>query len=234
MKYCVNCGEKVLDNAPMCAKCGFWLKEYTLKDIKHCKDCGEKITDIDDDYLECPNCGEDIEPKINPYRKGAQVFMILAIAIRIIFAIACIVLAGISGVYEWLIYMYLSLIALAWIIPMAISLTRQIENGLSVSTSFGVCTLLFVSLIAGILLLCAPTEIVPMRYNNIKQEKENIITHTDDEEEITEKVSYENNDKKDREDVLRERIEKIKKMKDDGVITDQEYDTLKAKVLEEF
>ena len=46
------------------------------------------------------------------------------------------------------------LIPLCWCIPMTVSYCRKIKNGESVSTGFKVCSLLFVSLIAGVLMLC--------------------------------------------------------------------------------
>lgn len=48
----------------------------------------------------------------------------------------------------------LALLPLAWTIPMTVSYSRKIESGETVSTGFKVCTLLFVNLIAGILMLC--------------------------------------------------------------------------------
>ena len=48
----------------------------------------------------------------------------------------------------------LYLIPLAWCIPMTISYSNKLKNGLPVSTGFKICTLLFVNTIAGILMLC--------------------------------------------------------------------------------
>ena len=48
----------------------------------------------------------------------------------------------------------LALIPLLWTVPMTISLFRKTENGEEISTGFKICTLLFVGLIGGILLLC--------------------------------------------------------------------------------
>ncbi|MBR2441835.1 MAG: hypothetical protein IKB20_02055 [Clostridia bacterium] len=48
----------------------------------------------------------------------------------------------------------LYIIPLAWCLPMTISYCKKIKENRPISTSFKVCTLLFVNLIAGILMLC--------------------------------------------------------------------------------
>lgn len=53
---------------------------------------------------------------------------------------------------------WFDIIALAWMIPMCIH-SQGIRDGKRPNTvGFGVCTLLFVSLIGGILMLCAPKD----------------------------------------------------------------------------
>lgn len=47
----------------------------------------------------------------------------------------------------------LAIIPLAWCIPMCVSYARKTKNGEPVSTAFGVCSILFVSFIGGILVL---------------------------------------------------------------------------------
>ena len=47
-----------------------------------------------------------------------------------------------------------AIIPLAWCIPMTVSYCKKIKTGQPVSTGFKVCSLLFVSVIAGILMLC--------------------------------------------------------------------------------
>lgn len=46
-----------------------------------------------------------------------------------------------------------ALIPLCWMLPMTISYSRAIKEGREVSTAFKVCTLIFVNLISGILML---------------------------------------------------------------------------------
>lgn len=51
------------------------------------------------------------------------------------------------------IAMGIAIIPLAWCIPMTMKAYRSYKDGTDLSTGFGVCTLLFVNLIAGILIL---------------------------------------------------------------------------------
>lgn len=46
------------------------------------------------------------------------------------------------------------LVPLAWMIPMTISFSRKLKSGEKVGVGFKICTLLFVNMIAGILMLC--------------------------------------------------------------------------------
>ena len=47
-----------------------------------------------------------------------------------------------------------AIIPLAWCIPMTVSIFRKLNSGEPIGTGLKVCTLLFVNLVAGILLLC--------------------------------------------------------------------------------
>lgn len=46
------------------------------------------------------------------------------------------------------------LIPLAWCIPMTVSYFKNVNNGAPVSTGVKVCSLIFVSMVGGILMLC--------------------------------------------------------------------------------
>ncbi len=46
------------------------------------------------------------------------------------------------------------LIPLCWVIPMTIKVHNSLKNGEKLSTAFKVCTLIFVNIVSGILLLC--------------------------------------------------------------------------------
>ena len=53
---------------------------------------------------------------------------------------------------------FLMLIPLAWMIPMTVVLAKKRKNGEKPSVALGVCTLLFVNLISGILILVDHSE----------------------------------------------------------------------------
>ena len=49
----------------------------------------------------------------------------------------------------------ISLIPLAWVLPMRKKILKAMNEGTTLTTGFKICTLLFVNFIAGILLLCS-------------------------------------------------------------------------------
>ena len=53
-----------------------------------------------------------------------------------------------------IIALYTCLIGLAWCLPMTLSYFKKVKSGEPIGIGFKVCTLLFVSLISGILMLC--------------------------------------------------------------------------------
>ena len=104
-----------------------------------CNKCGEEIMD---EAVICPKCGcytENYNPQVevknensvSSLKKVAKVFMIIGT-----------------------ILMGLYIIPLAWTIPMLINFNCKLETNEKISVGFKVCVLLFVSTIAGILLLC--------------------------------------------------------------------------------
>lgn len=100
--------------------------------MKYCSKCGAQIVD---EAVICVNCGCEVENKTNATTSGlktaAKVFMILGTIIM--------------GIY---------IIPLAWCIPMTVSYFNKVKNNQPVSTGFKVCSLLFVSFLGGIFMLC--------------------------------------------------------------------------------
>lgn len=105
----------------------------------YCSKCGAEIMD---EAVICTKCGCLVGEKKMPaqvrtkkddsgLKKVAKIFMI----------IGCVAM----GFF---------FISLAWTIPMTMSYSKKIANGEPVTTGFKVCTLLFVNVIAGILMLC--------------------------------------------------------------------------------
>lgn len=102
--------------------------------MKYCTNCGKELVD---EWNICPNCGHAVAAPTVAARKetglstAAKVFMVLGT-----------ISTGIA------------IIPLIWCIPMTVSYFRKVKEGQPISTAFKVCSLLFVSLIGGILMLC--------------------------------------------------------------------------------
>ena len=109
--------------------------------MKYCAKCG---AEMQDDAQFCPKCGQQAGAEVRQEvvsqpkeRKRDESLLTVAL----VFCIISCVLVG------W------SLIPLCWMIPMTVSLNNRIKNKEPISVAFKVCTLLFVSVIAGIILL---------------------------------------------------------------------------------
>lgn len=105
--------------------------------MKFCTHCGKEIMD---ETVVCPGCGCAVATapvlsapatKSSGLATAAKVFMILGTIIM--------------GIY---------IIPLAWCIPMTVSYFKKVNGGQPISTGFKVCSLLFVSLLGGIFMLC--------------------------------------------------------------------------------
>ncbi len=100
--------------------------------MAYCSNCGAEVND--DQYV-CIKCGHKINNVVKKDNGGMK------IAVKVFLIVACVIM----GLY---------IIPLAWCIPMTVSICNNLKNDRPVSTGMKVCTLLFVSIIAGILLLC--------------------------------------------------------------------------------
>ena len=56
MAYCINCGEKIVDGAKFCQKCGYAVPVSNNYEKDRQMEFSGKI-------YKCPNCGEDISEK---------------------------------------------------------------------------------------------------------------------------------------------------------------------------
>ncbi|MBE6576958.1 MAG: zinc-ribbon domain-containing protein [Ruminococcaceae bacterium] len=105
--------------------------------MKFCEKCG---TQNDDDAVVCAVCGnsfqngnDNVVKEESTLTKVAKAFMIVGTVLMSLYTFG---------------------IALAWCLPMTLSYCKKIKNGTPIGTGFKVCSLLFVSLIAGVLMLC--------------------------------------------------------------------------------
>lgn len=107
--------------------------------MKYCTKCGNELVD---EAAICPKCGcfagqpsdyyvEDFNTPNSKLQKAAFIFMIISTVL--------------FGLY---------LLPLAWCLPMTLYYYEKIKNGENVSVGFKICSLLFVSPVAGILMLC--------------------------------------------------------------------------------
>ena len=120
-------------------------KQKGEKNMKYCSVCGKELND---DASYCDKCGartSDVGANdVTRNENGTVVAKhdeTLSLVAKILMILSCI-----GGA--------IALIPLAWCIPMTVSYWRAVEENRPVSTGFKVCTLIFVNIIAGILMLC--------------------------------------------------------------------------------
>ena len=168
MKYCSNCGNELRDEAVLCTKCGnsfassvLLSKQYDKR--KFCIYCGAEVLN---NAVVCPKCGCPLKTHqvINSNTNNG-----LQIAAKVFMIISCVLL-GVCFFWNLLAILFFAtttleivycfqislayLIPLAWVIPMTIYYFNATAGGKRVRVGFKVCTLLFVSIVAGILMLC--------------------------------------------------------------------------------
>lgn len=108
--------------------------------MRYCSKCGEQI---EDNAKFCPNCGSAQEGvvEVPQNQQQAKTADMKTIA-KVFMVLGCILSA------------FYFLIPLCWTVPMTVCYFQNVKQHRPVSVTFKVCTLLFVSLIAGILMLC--------------------------------------------------------------------------------
>ena len=133
--------------------------------MSYCRNCGSKL---DEDAKYCPNCGKEVESTNTTFNysednfngnidskknwTGIKITSFIFMLVGIFFTISTIVTWFISE--NGTNFRFSFPIALIWQIPMTYYYYRCVTNKTKTSTGFKVCTLIFVSLIAGILMLC--------------------------------------------------------------------------------
>ena len=125
MKYCSHCGAEVDDEAVVCVKCGYALKPMQVRD--------ESNSDL---------------------LVGSKFLMLLACVVYPIAGLSCgLYLCALTIWYAGLLMGAFLCLPVAWCIPMTVSLSQKIKNNEPIGIAFKICTLIFVSRIAGILML---------------------------------------------------------------------------------
>lgn len=119
--------------------------------MKYCSHCGNEL--LDEAYI-CPKCGckvsESAYKETNSLQTAAKIFMVLTCSVYGIISLIYFIVFFFTFVPVFLAY----LLPLAWQIPMTVYYFKATNEHERVSTGFKVCTLLFVNLISGILMLC--------------------------------------------------------------------------------
>ena len=108
--------------------------------MRFCPTCG---TQHIEEAVVCPNCGCALsdnlisasKKNVSGLRTAAKVLMIV-------------------GTVMTALIPYFMIYSLAWTLPMTLSYCKKLRNNEPVGTGFKVCSLIFVSLPAGILMLC--------------------------------------------------------------------------------
>ncbi|MGN1077028.1 MAG: zinc-ribbon domain-containing protein [Candidatus Gallimonas sp.] len=109
--------------------------------MKYCSHCG---TELADDASFCSHCGVCVQNgNGGGVRQRNESDNTLITLINVFLIIACVVNALCSFG-----------IALAWCLPMTIQIRRRLKEGTPVGLALKVCTLIFVNMVSGILLLC--------------------------------------------------------------------------------
>lgn len=108
--------------------------------MKYCTHCG---TQLDDAAVFCACCGAAVEnaDSSENKRSDSETDDTINVIAEVFMVLGCVAIG-------WCI------IPLIWCIPMTVSLFRKVKSGRRIGVGFKVCTLLFVSLVAGIVLLC--------------------------------------------------------------------------------
>lgn len=126
MKYCSHCGEQIMSEAVICPKCGCMVRDVSLMEsYKSYK-----------------------QP--NGLQTAAKVLMIINCVLGGLLWLWLLLLIG-SGS---LIYVIIVGVLFGLSIDMTIKYFKLTEEEKEIKTSFKLVTLIFVSLIAGILMLC--------------------------------------------------------------------------------
>ena len=165
MKYCSKCGKELFDEAVVCPECGCMVNSEGAH-IGYCWKCGAPLKE---GVPYCTSCGCAVkgeepkkacdDPKKNrSLIKASIAFLILACVGCIISLIAGIYLVVLVGWVTKAIEYIATGASILWTLPMTIVYIHQTQNHKPVSLAFKVCTIIFASRVAGIIMLFAKEE----------------------------------------------------------------------------
>ena len=146
INYCTNCGEEMNVNAGFCTKCGVSKGKVQ----KFCENCGKFVTEAQDI---CTNCGISLHKVMDSQPQTSSIDQTTNSNRHTLYLIAFIlnwVALGIAALST----IGVGLIAAAWVVPMTLALRKAEKDG-ETHVTLGVCTLIFVNPLSGILILVA-------------------------------------------------------------------------------
>ncbi len=153
MRYCSRCGAPLDDTANFCNQCG----SVAIPDSQQPPAQPEAPYIPQQPYAVAPQQPYVAAPQ-QPYAAPQQLYTApnpatsdtLGLLIKIFMLVSTIS-------WGFLIFCLIPPITLGWQIPMTIMAWKKIDRGEPISTAFAVCSLIFVNMIPGILMLVRPT-----------------------------------------------------------------------------
>ena len=104
----------------------------------YCSKCGKEIHE---QAVICIHCGCQVDSNFHVVKKEIGYDKTMAVVIKVFLILGCLAQC-------WMI------IPLAWCLPITISIFKNLDENKPISTCLKICSLIFVSLISGICLLC--------------------------------------------------------------------------------
>ena len=128
MKICPNCGIQLADDAAFCTQCG---AAQAVAEPQAPIDTNDQPPVYQPPVYDAP-----VQPEVPPVSGLARTALIFMIIGTIVMACSTYCLG------------------LIWCLPMTLAYNKALKNGTTLSTGFKVCSLIFVSTVGGILMLC--------------------------------------------------------------------------------
>ena len=147
MKYCHRCGTELTDESAYCNKCGAWQYVETQQDTHYQQ---ANFNQPQQKEYKHQKVFEVINKVLMIYHSSQ--FAIVAL-LALFFTVMALVLPDPTAWPATIMLWFLTL-PLAWMIPMTVHYFKKTMAGEPTTLTFKICTLLFVSLLAGIFMLC--------------------------------------------------------------------------------
>ena len=106
--------------------------------MRYCTYCGKQVLD---EAVICVNCGCKVQEKNESPTAETHNYDTMQLVVKIFLILGCVSQGFL-------------LIPLAWCIPMTVVYFKKIKYNQPVNTSFAIWTMLFVSLLGGIFIIC--------------------------------------------------------------------------------